>query len=445
MSNPSQYPSLPPADYASVRSVASVSPVASVDNGGRVDIGESVEYDPLHAGKIASPLVSREVAVDHDDAPGNRVIDSAALDERLNASWAAHSAFPDSGRSRRLRHTLFAGALALAVLVTGVTTSAASAQEHTVVSGDSLWAIAEQYGVSVADLQAINDLGDGSSLTPGDRLLIPDPPWTGSVLQYIVEPGDALSLVAESHGSTTGELQRMNGIEGSGIQIGQVLLIPDRNGDQQQSAESTELVEDDGWKIVMLEHIVEPGDVLSVVAEDYDVAMDDIMAASGLSNADAIAVGSVLKIPTRVPVDPLDVLAQQLEHWAEVNGLDPNLMKALAWQESGWQPDAVSYAGAVGVTQLMPYTADFVSDDLIGEPLSREVADDNIRMGSKYLSYLLELTDGDEEWALAAYYQGFTNIQEQGLRQDTRNYVGAIQAFRPRFASGELPVRPGGS
>ena len=129
------------------------------------------------------------------------------------------------------------------------------------------------------------------------------------------------------------------------------------------------------------------------------------------------------------------------ETWAEANDLDPNLMKALGWQESRWQPDAVSYAGAVGMTQIMPGTRDYIAEELIGIPdLSREDPEENIRMGSRYLAYLLELSKGDLRLALGSYYQGFTSVTRNGYRADTVRYVDSILDYVPRFESGELPA-----
>ena len=114
---------------------------------------------------------------------------------------------------------------------------------------------------------------------------------------------------------------------------------------------------------------------------------------------------------------------------------------ALGWQASRWQEDAVSYAGAVGVTQIMPYTADFIRAELLDDDsLLREDADDNIAMGAAYLAYLFELSEGNVDLALASYYQGFTSVTTNGMRADTQRYVASILAYVPRFESGELPA-----
>ena len=68
---------------------------------------------------------------------------------------------------------------------------------------------------------------------------------------------------------------------------------------------------------------------------------------------------------------------------------------ALAWQESGWQRNKVSSTRAVGVMQLMPDTVEFVSVQLLGtKPLDPRDPIANIRMGTRFLRYLLDSNGG---------------------------------------------------
>ena len=79
---------------------------------------------------------------------------------------------------------------------------------------------------------------------------------------------------------------------------------------------------------------------------------------------------------------------------------------AVAWQESGWQAGVVSSAGAIGVMQLLPATADWVVGHHArppGEPLGRV---QNVRAGVRLLRHYLDRYGGNRSLALAAYYQG---------------------------------------
>lgn len=96
--------------------------------------------------------------------------------------------------------------------------------------------------------------------------------------------------------------------------------------------------------------------------------------------------------------------------------VDPELVLALAWHESRWNRDTVSHAGAVGVMQVMPSTADrIVSDtEAIEPPVDLTDPADNAQIGTAYISGLLDRYDGDRRRALQAYNQGYVTLEKQG-------------------------------
>jgi soluble lytic murein transglycosylase len=90
-------------------------------------------------------------------------------------------------------------------------------------------------------------------------------------------------------------------------------------------------------------------------------------------------------------------------------GLDPDLLQALMREESALDPKALSWAGALGLTQLMPTTANAVAKRLkMGRIIpSRLLEPDlNIRLGSTYLGELVEQFEGTREYAVAGYNAG---------------------------------------
>ncbi len=86
--------------------------------------------------------------------------------------------------------------------------------------------------------------------------------------------------------------------------------------------------------------------------------------------------------------------------------VEPSLVLSVIWTESKFDKDAVSKAGAMGLMQLMPGTAEFTAK-MIDVPYEKErlfEPEYNIRLGIRYLAYLSERFDGD--LVLAAYNAG---------------------------------------
>jgi len=113
------------------------------------------------------------------------------------------------------------------------------------------------------------------------------------------------------------------------------------------------------------------------------------------------------------------------------HGVDPALARAVAWQESGWNQGVVSEAGAVGVMQLLPTTARWLGEDVLGRAIDPGSASDNIDGGVAFLAWLLRRT-GHAPTAVAAYYQGLDSVRRRGLYDDTRDYVRNVMALRGR-------------
>ena len=120
-----------------------------------------------------------------------------------------------------------------------------------------------------------------------------------------------------------------------------------------------------------------------------------------------------------------DLVRTSLDHWSAVYGVDPKLARALAWMESGFRSDVVSSAGAVGVMQLLPGTWKWIDEALLRTVTARTY-DGNIRVGVRYLRWLLDEFGGDVRLALAGYYQGAQAVRDRGLFDDTKRYVAIV-------------------
>jgi soluble lytic murein transglycosylase len=122
--------------------------------------------------------------------------------------------------------------------------------------------------------------------------------------------------------------------------------------------------------------------------------------------------------------------------------LDPSLLAAVIYTESRFDANARSQAGAIGLMQLLPETAQgiavrtggngFVVDDLYVPEL-------NVRYGAWYLRHLLDRY-GDERTALAAYHAGQGNVdkwRQEGVGiqfPETRSYVDKVERVKEIYA-----------
>lgn len=106
--------------------------------------------------------------------------------------------------------------------------------------------------------------------------------------------------------------------------------------------------------------------------------------------------------------------------------IDPLLIMALIKVESNFKEYAVSRAGAVGLMQLMPQTAAWISERL---NLTADInsAVDNIVIGIKYLQYLIDLYDGNLDLALRAYNAGPARITVEN--NISSGYLSRIKSY----------------
>jgi len=118
-----------------------------------------------------------------------------------------------------------------------------------------------------------------------------------------------------------------------------------------------------------------------------------------------------------------DQIISMIEDTSNKYGVDSKLIKALVQQESGFNPNAKSKAGAIGLMQLMPSTAKGLGVD---DPLDPK---QNIEGGVKYVKSLMDRFNGNIILALAAYNAGPNAVKKyDGVPpyKETQNYVKSI-------------------
>ena len=336
--------------------------------------------------------------------------------------------------------------------------------------GETLWSIAAANNLTTRTVAAYNGLSEdaqvvlgstirvpttvegyaalqGAGLVPADPAAAAPAPAAGGQGGYTVQPGDTLSGIAAGAGISVGDLAAANGLDPAGILVaGTTLSVTGGGGSAAPAAAASAPPAQGGYT-------VRPGDTLSGLAAEAGVAMADMAAMNGLDPAGVLVAGTPIKLPSGAPAptrssepapapvvpqaDPAPtsttVGAADIHSVASQYGVSPSLAAAIAWQESGFNNAMVSSANARGVMQVMPGTWDYVQQNLAQRSLDPNSATDNVHAGVMYLKRLLDETGGDENTAIAGYYQGLQSVRDRGLYDDTQSYVENVQALRSRF------------
>lgn len=156
--------------------------------------------------------------------------------------------------------------------------------KYTIKAGDTLYAIAKKFGVTVDNLKNINNL-TSNTLTVGNILTIPtgesnvsevETPGVGGI-NYVVQKGDNLYSIANKYGVTIDQIKDINNLKSNTLQIGQVLLIPGTTN--------------------YANYTVKKGDSLWKIANTYGTTISKLKSVNNLTT-DFLSVGQELLIPS---------------------------------------------------------------------------------------------------------------------------------------------------
>lgn len=163
---------------------------------------------------------------------------------------------------------------------------------YTVQKGDSLWSIANKYDTTVETIKKLNNLS-GTTLQINQQLLIPKEEdldinvGENSQIIYKVKSGDSLWKIANSYGITVDELKKANNLSSDLLSINQELIVP---------VKTTTVEPDQEEEIDEIKYVVVKGDNLYSIANKYNVTVDELKEANNLSS-NVLSIGQILVIP----------------------------------------------------------------------------------------------------------------------------------------------------
>ena len=140
---------------------------------------------------------------------------------------------------------------------------------YQVQKGDTLYSIANKYGISLNELKTINNLTN-DNLAIGQLLNVPS--GLSSVNTYTVDKGDTLYSIAKKFDTTVDKIKGVNNLTNNMLSIGQKLIIP---------------LEDENT------YVVKKGDSLYKIAKDFNTTVDELKRLNNLID-DALAIGQIL-------------------------------------------------------------------------------------------------------------------------------------------------------
>jgi len=169
-----------------------------------------------------------------------------------------------------------------------------AAEQYVVKPGETLSEIAERHGVSTSTLMQLNGIRNADLVESGSRLRLPSSQPSAEARSgrgtYTVKPGETLSEIAESRGISLRRLMDLNGIQQADqVEAGSRLLLP--GGSSSSTAAKPAAVNRNAR-----EHVVQPGETLSGIADRYGIPMSRLVASNAISTPNHLEAGTRLAL-----------------------------------------------------------------------------------------------------------------------------------------------------
>ena len=356
---------------------------------------------------------------------------------------------------------------ALVLLIPAAPASAAC--PHTVQPGETLSSIAAANNLTTRTVAELNGVSEDHQVVLGSTIMVPttvegyaslqqaglapaDPAQAAAPASqgsYTVQAGDTLSAIASRAGVSMSSLAAANGLDPNAFLLtGTVLSLAGGAAPSQAAATPA------GGPAPQGAYTVRGGDTLSALAAQTGVSVNAMAAMNGLDPAARCSPAPSSSCRAARPPGPGEpcrhrprpssrrparphrtrVSAADIQNSPPRTASPPRSPPRSPGRRAGSTTAMVSAANARGVMQVMPGTWDYVQQNLAGgRQLDPNSANDNVHAGVMYLERLLTDAGGDENAAIAGYYQGLASVRERGLYDDTQQYVNNVQALRGRF------------
>ena len=158
-------------------------------------------------------------------------------------------------------------------------------QSYTVQRGDTLYGIANKYGITVEELKQLNNLNNNTlyigqilNIPIKDNNILPDENPIEEYEIYEVVKGDSLWLIAKRYGITVDDLIKLNNLTTLNLQIGDKLKVP------KKETERT--------------YIVKNGDTLWSIAKNNNISVEELKQLNNLTS-NLLTIGQTLIIPIK--------------------------------------------------------------------------------------------------------------------------------------------------
>lgn len=221
----------------------------------------------------------------------------------------------------------------LTVLMTVGASALLAQQIHVVQPGETLFRIALNYGITLAELADANGISAPYVIHTGNQITIPGPDApaapasTGAqspgpsapLTTHTVQRGESLAVIAARYGLTYVQLANMNGLANpDALHVGQVLRVPlppqssVQPVSQPSGQPAGQPVSEPQPAPATATYTVQPGDSLSTIAARFNINYFELASMNGIVNPDVLSVGMVLKVPGAPPPPPAAAPAESV-------------------------------------------------------------------------------------------------------------------------------------